>query len=200
MVILQKMFAVFLVVFTGIFNFLTLPTRLFDDSKFDEGAFVAALNDKDVTALEAMCSQRLKDKYTDLTDKLAEFCDLLGETTDEAFIKGDFDDWRGVFQTMFEGIADRIGYAYVTGNYLLHDSSSGTAGNSEHWIYQLFYGNLRPTEGGNRFGDYRIFVECAKINGGKDRGITRLSLSTDWVHTDSAENAETLFAIEVPWA
>ena len=146
MVILQKIFAVFLSIFAIFFNFLVSPQRLFDSllgSKFDEEAFVEALNAKDVPALEDMMSQRMKDKYPDLTDQLTELCRLLGETAGEPFIKGDFDEWEGLFQNTFEKIADRIGYDYVTGNYLLNGSGGMTAGGgaSEVWWYQLKYGN-----------------------------------------------------------
>ena len=192
MVILQKIFAAFL----SIFAFFTTsnPFIALFSSGLNEAKFIAAINDGNAAALEAMCSKRLKDAYPDLADKLAEFCGLMDQLTDEPLVKGTFDDWEGVFATAFEQFSDRIGYPYVKGNYRGGEHGGMTSGASEVWWHQYNFGNLAS----DGYGDYRIFVDWAKISI-KDKGITSLCLIKDWVHTGAVENAETLFEIKVDW-
>ena len=194
MIILQKMFAAFLSVIT--FFSLSRPFS----SGFDEAKFVAALNARDVAALESMMSQRMKDAYPDLTEQLGEFFGFMDEATDEAFIKGTFDPWDGIISDFFERISDRIGYEYIKGNYKGPGDSGMTSSGSEVWWYHFNFGNIRPKNPGEfaLYGDYRLLVDWARIAGG-GRGITRLRLIKDWVHSGDPENMETLFDIEVDW-
>jgi len=194
MVILQKIFAAFL----SVISFFSLSSPF--SSGFDEAKFIAALNTRDVAALESMMSQRMKNEYPSLTELLEEFFKVMDVATDETFIKGTFDPWDGIISDIFERISDSIGYEYVKGTYRNPGTGGMTSSGSEVWWYQFCFGNLRQISVENKgiYGDYRLLVDWARTSGGA-RGITRLQLIKDWVHTGNFENMETLFDIEVDW-
>ena len=96
MVILQKIIAFieWILIALG----LLVPSH-----SFSEAAFVAAVNAKDTAVLESMVCKNIKDNYSDLSERLTEFCDLVEELTGGELAEYSYRMW-GSFSQNYDPI------------------------------------------------------------------------------------------------
>ena len=140
-------------------------------SNFDKDKFVEAVNAKDIAALESMMCKPIKDKYKNLPELLAEFCDIVEEITD-----GGLNDY----------------YFGSSGN-----SASNVNGAYSITGYYFEFGRIPDVP----YSGYRISFsfqsqsgKSGKYSGAGELGIRGLSIS--W--SDGSGEIEFPFSISVP--
>jgi hypothetical protein len=139
----------------GIFIFIFSPSVSFDAKKF-----VAAVNAKDLSQLEAMMHKSIKDEHPKLRAELTAFCDAVAEAAKGGLVDYEF---------------GRIGSSSTSGSATWNGSIVN---------YQFKFGNLRPTNYGVNYGDYRISIqwEQSRIGfGARESGISDVFLFRDSV-------------------
>ena len=139
-------------------------------SKFDQAAFVEAINAKDIVTLESMMCKAIKDKYKNLPELLAEFCDLVEEITD-----GGLADYT--FGSSGNSASNVNGAYSISGYYFAF-------GKIPDIPYSGYYMGLSFQSQSGKSG---------KHSGAGELGIRSLGIS--WRGTSVAEDIELLFLI-----